>query len=142
MAGLDGPLPDGSNMDVTRLIAYWKRGSAPVVLTKLVLVVMATLLAGCAVPQPRGAGQQFYKKEPQTKRGYWLYLPEDYAQGIRANPNRRWPVVVTFHGMKPFDRASAQAKEWQYEADNYGLIVLAPELARSTVMFVRTSRPS
>jgi poly(3-hydroxybutyrate) depolymerase len=100
----------------------------------LVAIAVVCLMAGCVVPQPRGNGQQFYKLEPQTNRGYYLYLPEDYAQGIKANPNRRWPVVVTFHGMKPFDRASAQAKEWQYEADNYGLIVIAPELKTSDLM--------
>ncbi len=95
-------------------------------------IVMATaLLAGCAVPQPRGNGELFHKRDPQTNRGYYLYLPEDYAQGIKANPNRRWPVVVNFHGMKPFDSAPAQAKEWQYEADNYGLIVISPELRTS-----------
>lgn len=86
------------------------------------------MLAGCAVPQPSGNGQLVHKEDPQTHRGYYLYLPDDYAQGIRTNPNRRWPVVVSFHGMKPFDRASAQAREWQWEADNYGLIVICPEL--------------
>jgi poly(3-hydroxybutyrate) depolymerase len=121
-------------MDVKKLIAHRTHNSMPAVLARLAFVVLATLLAGCAVPQQRGTGQQFYKQEPQTGRGYWLYLPEDYAQGIRANPNRRWPVVVSFHGMKPFDNSTAQAKEWQYEADNYGLIVLAPALKTSDLM--------
>jgi poly(3-hydroxybutyrate) depolymerase len=121
-------------MDATKYIVYGMRGSAAAGLIRLAVVLAAALTAGCAVPQQRGAGQQFHKIEPQTSRGYWLYLPEDYAQGIRANPNRRWPVVVTFHGMKPFDRASAQAREWQYEADNYGLIVIAPELKTSDLM--------
>lgn len=100
-------------------------------ISRIAIVGLASLLAGCAVPQPRGNGQLFHKTEPQTRHGYWLYLPEDYAQGVKTNPNRRWPVVVNFHGMKPFDRASAQAKEWQYEADNYGLIVISPELRTS-----------
>jgi len=121
-------------MEATKYIAYWIYRSPSAGLARLALVLAAALTAGCAVPQPRGAGQQFHKTEPQTGRGYWLYLPEDYAQGIRANPNRRWPVVVTFHGMKPFDNASSQAREWQYEADNYGLIVIAPELKTSDLM--------
>lgn len=121
-------------MDVTKYIACRVRKSIPVAPMRLALVLAAMLTTGCVVPQPGGTGQQLYKQEPQSGRGYYLYLPEDYAQGIRANPNRRWPVVVTFHGMKPFDRASAQAKEWQYEADNYGLIVIAPELKTSDLM--------
>jgi poly(3-hydroxybutyrate) depolymerase len=87
------------------------------------------LCAGCAVPQPRGAGRLERIVEPTTKRGYWLYLPKDY---VAADENerraRRWPLVVTFHGMKPFDNARPQACEWQQEADRYGFIVVAPEL--------------
>jgi hypothetical protein len=64
-------------MDVTKLIAYRTHNAMPAVLARLTFVVLATLLAGCAVPQPRGTGQQYYKSEPQTGRGYWLYLPED-----------------------------------------------------------------
>ncbi len=121
-------------MDVTNSIAYRMHLRIPAWPARLVIAALATLLAGCVVPQPHGTGQQFYNTERQTNRGYWLYLPEDYAQGVRANPNRRWPVVVTFHGMKPFDHAASQAKEWQYEADNYGLIVIAPELKTSDLM--------
>lgn len=40
-------------------------------------------------------------------------------------------MVVTFHGMKPFDTPAAQAREWQSTADRYGFIVLAPELFNS-----------
>lgn len=118
-------------MDVTKYIAYRTHKSFSAVLTKMTIVALATLLAGCVVPQPGGNGQLLYKREQQTNRGYYLYLPEDYSQGIKNNPSRRWPVVVNFHGMKPFDRASAQAKEWQYEADNYGLVVISPELKTS-----------
>lgn len=106
----------------------------PILLTRVLIVAGVALLAGCVVPQPAGNGQLFYKREPQTNRGYYLYLPEDYSQGIRSNPNRRWPVVVSFHGMRPFDRASAQAREWQWEADNYGLIVVCPELKTADLL--------
>ncbi len=84
---------------------------------------------GCAVPQPRGQGRLEHRVEPTTQRGYWLYLPRAYVQSdstaLRA---RRWPLVVTFHGMKPFDNARPQALEWQQEADRFGFVVLAPEL--------------
>lgn len=86
-------------------------------------------LLGCAVPQPRGEGRLTRMVEPTTQRGYWLYLPKDYvAADAAARKARRWPLVVTFHGMKPFDNAHPQAREWEQAADCYGFIVIAPEL--------------
>lgn len=86
-------------------------------------------LAGCAVPQPRGAGKLERLNEPTTGRDYWLYLPKDYVNADEtARASRAWPLVVTFHGMKPYDIAHSQAREWQQEADRYGFIVVAPEL--------------
>ena len=83
---------------------------------------------GCAVPQPRGEGQLARVVEPTGKRGYWLYLPKDYVEADEAGRRaRRWPLVVTFHGMKPFDNARPQAREWQQEADRFGFVVVAPE---------------
>ena len=95
----------------------------------IVPAVMMTLCGGCAVPQPRGAGRLERVVEPTTERGYWLYLPKDYvaAEG-QPDAGRRWPLVVSFHGMKPFDNAKPQAREWQQEADRYGFVVIAPEL--------------
>jgi predicted esterase len=82
------------------------------------------------VPQPRGQGKLQHVVEPSTSRSYYLYLPKDYlAADEAARAARRWPLVVTFHGMKPFDTALFQAQEWQQEADRYGYIVVAPVLA-------------
>ncbi len=107
--------------------------------------LLGLLTAGCAVPQPRGAGRLEHRVEPTVQRGYWLYLPRDYVeadeQALRA---RRWPLVMTFHGMKPFDISYAQAREWQQEADRYGYIVVAPELSAPDVLAefpVRTIHP-
>jgi pimeloyl-ACP methyl ester carboxylesterase len=61
-----------------------------------------------------------------------------------ARHGRRWPLVVTFHGMKPFDGAYSQAREWQGEADRFGFIVVAPRLRAPDSMAqfpVRTIRP-
>jgi hypothetical protein len=102
--------------------------------------------AGCAVPQPRGAGQLEHVKEPSTGRGYWRYLPASYVKSDRSELGaRRWPVVVTFHGMKPFDNARPQALEWELEADRYGYIVIAPQLRAPDVLAefpVRTVHPA
>ena len=86
-------------------------------------------LVGCAVPQPAGDGRVQRLIESRTKTGYWLYLPDDYVRKDgQRDDGRRWPLVVSFHGMKPFDNAQAQCREWQAEADRYGFVVIAPEL--------------
>jgi hypothetical protein len=102
-------------------------------ITKLLMVVLSvvagTTLAGCAVPQPRGKGKVLRLVEPTVKRGYWLYLPEDYvARDGRRADGRKWPLVMTFHGMKPWDNSNPQIREWQEEADRYGYVVCAPDL--------------
>lgn len=103
--------------------------SGPLLTAALGLAAWLTVCTGCAVPQPRGDGRLQRVVEPTTERGYWLYLPKEYvAGGDRGLRARRWPLVVTFHGMKPFDSARPQAREWQQEADRYGYVVVAPEL--------------
>jgi poly(3-hydroxybutyrate) depolymerase len=93
------------------------------------LTAASITLSGCAVPQPPGKGQLNRLKEPTTGRGYWLYLPEDYvAQNGRRPDGRKWPLVMTFHGMKPYDNSKPQAREWEEEADRYGYVVCAPDL--------------
>jgi poly(3-hydroxybutyrate) depolymerase len=106
-------------------------GSRPILLLRVagVIILAGVLCSGCAVPQRKGAGTLKRIVEPTTKRGYWLYLPKDYvAADQEGRRSRRWPTVVTFHGMKPFDSAHPQACEWEQEADRYGYIVIAPEL--------------
>ncbi len=84
---------------------------------------------GCPVPQRPGLGKCSRLVEPETKTGYWLYLPEDYVQNNGQRPgNTPWPLVVTLHGLRPYDDAKPQIRSWQQEADRYGLIVVAPEL--------------
>ncbi len=91
---------------------------------------------GCAVPQPRGQGKQLYLTEPSSRRNYFLYFPKHYVELSDAErTQRRWPLVVTFHGMKPYDTAPMQALEWQHEADRYGYIVIAPELLAFDFLF-------
>lgn len=100
-----------------------------------VLASAACLLtqAGCIVPQKPGRGATTYQIEPTTGRGYYLYLPEDYVKNHGQHPAQgRWPVMVTLHGMEPWDSASSQIKECQEEADRYGFLVIAPELDTSS----------
>ncbi|MCB9852100.1 MAG: hypothetical protein H6819_03320 [Phycisphaerales bacterium] len=107
--------------------------------TRLLFVVLGvaslSLSAGCAVPQPRGEGQYKRVKEPRTGAYYHLYLPVDYVKNDGKHPNspetRKWPLVMTFHGMKPYDNARPQEREWEKEADIYGYVVCAPELKTS-----------
>jgi len=102
--------------------------------------VVICLTAGCAVQHPPGKGKLTLLREKTTQRHYWLYLPEEYVaqhQGGAKTPvhpatqNGRWPLVVSLHGMKPFDNCLPQAQEWQQESDRYGFIVIAPQLMTS-----------
>lgn len=88
-------------------------------------------LAGCAVPQPLGRGVETVIKEPRIGAEYYQYLPEAYVKNNGVHPlgaERRWPLVVTFHGMKPYDSWDRQIHEWQEQADAYGFVVVAPWL--------------
>jgi poly(3-hydroxybutyrate) depolymerase len=97
--------------------------------------VALLLASGCTVPQPRGEGTLERLVEPTRKASYWRYLPKDYVQASEtARAQRRWPVVVSFHGMKPFDTAHAQALEWEQEADRYNFVVVAPDLKAPDVL--------
>jgi len=95
----------------------------------VVLAAMCVGQIGCAVPQKPGRGSQKRLVEPSTQTAYWLYLPEDYVERDGQHPRgERWPMVVTLHGLRPYDNAEWQCREWQEEADRYGLIVVAPDL--------------
>lgn len=102
--------------------------------------LVACLSSGCAVPQPRGKGKLDLVTDKQHKWPYWIYRPEEYMaqmkRGVKtpvhpATKNGKWPLVVSFHGMKPFDNCYPQALEWQEEADRYGYIMIAPQLRTS-----------
>jgi poly(3-hydroxybutyrate) depolymerase len=99
----------------------------------LLLLVIIGLAphAGCAVHQPRGQGEYARIQEPITGAWYHLYLPVDYVKSGGRLPGpetHRWPLIMTFHGMKPYDNALPQEREWEEQADIYGYIVCAPEL--------------
>lgn len=89
---------------------------------------------GCIVAQPPGNGKVLQLHEPTTGGTYYVYLPEDYVKGNQPLTGKRWPLVVTFHGMRPFDDAGSQIREWQQEADRYGFVVLAPKTATSDAL--------
>lgn len=121
-----------------RVVRRLRRQLTNVFLRPVAVLVFASLLfcVGCAVPQPRGGGALSHVVEPSTQYGYWLYLPSEYVRATEAERrNRRWPLVVTFHGMKPFDKAHSQALEWQQEADRYGFIVISPQLSSPDVLY-------
>jgi len=99
-----------------------------------VAAVLTPLAAGCAVPQGAGNGTLLRVAEPTTGRPYWLYLPQQYpAEKSHMGTGRQWPLVVTLHGMKPFDSYRAQIDEWQQQADAYGFIVCSPDLDTSAL---------
>jgi len=104
-------------------------------LCPLVWLLPLALSGGCVVPQPSGKGKVLHLYEPQTKTPYYLYLPEDYVKtnGKRTD-GKKWPLVMTFHGMKPFDTYDRQIHEWEEESDRYGFITCAPFMRHASVL--------
>lgn len=90
----------------------------------LTIAILLSSLSGCAVTQPRGLGIERHLRgdiggEPYA---YWLYMPPD------MEPGERLPTVVSLHGLKPFDNAKSQCREWQQQADSHRFAIVAPEL--------------
>ena len=93
---------------------------ATAVLKLLALAVVGLSATGCAVHEEPGSGTQLRLTEAQAKRQYYLYLPAGY------DPNKRYPVVMAIHCIRPIDSAHRQIREWESTADKYGFIVAAP----------------
>jgi predicted esterase len=96
------------------------------------LLILGVLPAavGCAVPQKPGMGRALHRVEVVTERPYWIYLPpsrDETAERPSPYPHR-YPLVVSLHGMRPFDDYGPHIRQWQEEADRYGFIVAAPKL--------------
>ena len=100
-----------------------KKLKAMVLLKLGILAVAALTVAGCPVHEEPGSGTQLSLREAQTERQYYLYKPLGY------DPNKRYPLVMAIHCIKPFDSAHRQIREWESTADKYGFIVAAPVLA-------------
>lgn len=60
-----------------------------------------------------------------TQAEYWLYTPAGY------NSERRYPLVVSLHGMKPYDLPLPHIRIWRDLADKYGYLVIVPQLRTS-----------
>jgi len=96
-------------------------------------VLVATVLpVGCGGRTWRAAdgtvvtGKIDYQKEPVTGRTFHLYVPHSY------DPRRAYPLVITGHGMFPFDHAMLQRDRWVDVAETSGLIICSPDLDSAT----------
>jgi poly(3-hydroxybutyrate) depolymerase len=92
------------------------------ILKGLALFAMLIVLPGCPVSLNRVAGETEKLTESQTGYKYYQYVPSWH------NNDSRWPVIVTCHGTNPYDTAWAQIHEWRGLAEQYGLLVVSPEL--------------
>lgn len=100
-----------------------KPAAIGVVLRSLLLAVMPVFLAGCPYVPPETRNPHLTLTEPVTKNSYCIYVPSYYSD------DRDWPLVVTLHGTKnPYDGQVRQILEWKDIAEQYGLIVVAPNL--------------
>jgi hypothetical protein len=109
-----------------------------------VIVVLAGMaMTGCADEAWRRAdgtiitGKIGSQKEATTGHVYHVYVPTTY------NAKRAYPLVITGHGMFPWDEAAGQRDRWVDVAERYGLIVAAPDCDSATAFLgVPTDRPA
>jgi len=92
-----------------------------------VSMAIISLAGGCVVLQPKGLGQEIYLRADGTPYKYWLYMP------VNCQDYHTLPLVVSLHGLSPFDSAHGQCREWQEQADIYGFVIVAPELRSSNL---------
>ena len=107
--------------------------------SRLIIVGMtmgsSVLGSGCVVGQAPGKGRCVHLRESSTNAAYSLYLPLGYDQRTQTGTDQeKYPLVMSFHGMKPFDTSGSQIREWQQEADRYGFVVCAPKLDVSALL--------
>jgi len=89
-----------------------------------ILILLAWILPGCPVPStPATPVQPVKKHHLVTGTKYYIYTPSYHT------PKHKWPVVITLHGSFGWDGPMRQAEEWQYYAEKYGFILIAPSLS-------------
>lgn len=98
----------------------------------LILVVAAAgvTLTGCPVPQLQNTPSWQRKEiDPISGRAYWIYVPHGYSHAKAA------PLIVTCHGTPPYDVAEMHIREWKMLGEQYGCIVVSPELVATDGIF-------
>jgi poly(3-hydroxybutyrate) depolymerase len=90
----------------------------------IILLLLAWTLPGCPVPwTPETPVQASKIRSPATNSNYYIYTPSYHTK------DRQWPIVITLHGSWGWDGPMRQAHEWQYYAEKYGFILIAPKLS-------------
>jgi len=90
----------------------------------VILLLLAWILPGCPVPwTPPTPVKAVKKRQFATGAKYYIYVPSYHTK------DRTWPVVITLHGSFGWDGPMRQAHEWQYYAEQYGFILIAPYLS-------------
>lgn len=92
------------------------------------LGVLAVCCAGCPVFRSADVPAPIQqKKEPESGRKYYLYVPSSYQHTPEeGKPAREWPLVITCHGTVPWDTARRQILDWVELAEAKRFIVAAP----------------
>lgn len=89
----------------------------------LLIVPFAAFLVGCPVPPtPDTPVQQWYREDPVTGRGYYLYVPQKYSH------EKPMPVLISCHGTPPYDVAEHHIRTWRWYGETHGCIVICPTL--------------
>jgi len=89
----------------------------------LLIVAVAALASGCHVPQDQNTPVSERREvDPTTGDGYWIYVPSTYRHDRPAK------LIISCHGTPPYDVSNMHIREWKMIGQNYGCIVVAPEL--------------
>lgn len=90
---------------------------------QILLIPLAAALAGCPVTQRLDTPAQSTRSvEPNSGTSYRVYVPSYHTR------TRSWPLVITLHGPTTLDSPKRQVQEWQWLAEQHGLIVAAPSI--------------
>jgi predicted esterase len=102
-------------MEVLKALIVRKRHTKRSAAALLSLIALAGLPAACG-SAPNPAEHQFAQPWP-----FYLYLPDEYA------PDRALPLFIGVNGSSADGRSCWNT--WQRYADEYGYVLLCPELA-------------
>ena len=97
----------------------------------ILMLLCTVFLYGCPLAPgtiPTQAGK-WHRQEQVSGASYWMYLPKNY------NQDKPMKVIISCHGTPPWDVAKHHIDTWGQYGDQYGCLVLCPELSGTDGIF-------
>ncbi len=97
--------------------------------TSIVTCIVTALLGGCSQYRDPNVPAQIHPLiEPEHEGRYLLYRPSYYER------EKSWPLIVVCHS-RPWDSPIRRIRKWTQLAEEYGFLVVAPELHATRTLF-------